>query len=1040
MKKIFFSLLAIAALASCAKTEDVFTEGESEIKLVPVTALQTKAQYLGAVDGITYPVQENFDVYAYWKNVPAGQEFVDGTMFLEGAAAGGAEFTNKGNYWGGCVNYYWPKNGSLRFAAYSPAHLDVDHVLDGDFYSVAYEQPSNTAQTWDFLVAPTSPSYSMMTATEQVAIEFQHALSWITLKVVAKDADAAQAFDITKVTINDVKTTADFAARMGDGIQYNEWANQDTPADYVVFEGNQAVTQTVTNIETTAAGTLVIPQETTSVTIEFDQYGINGTADTPGMTVTLDLVLDTDNTPWEPGKHYNYNLVFGLDEILINPSVADWEEVEVGELDVDAANVTTEAQLLAALANGGKVTLQDNIALSDNKTITVANNVVLDLNGKTLSVNTTTSGNREMFLVKDNLTVQNGTVTTEHTGANMGWSAMTTIFDVTAGGVLSLKNVEAENLGGTDMTFVAHLNNWGEVTLNVDNSTLKANYVAVRVFNSGPNMNNVSIYNSTLEGGSNAFWVHNYTTADFSNNEAKAAAQQALLNFDVFNGTNTFVGAKAFTPVRYGMTNSLYLDASGQAGTTVTTQEQLNAALAANARILLGAGTYTFSSFPAGMTLVGAEDGVVLDVVGKKFAVNGDVTFENVKILFASTNYTGFQHTADSYYKNCTIEGQPFLYGDNATFENCTFEQTSANAYNVWTYGAKNVKFVDCTFNSAGKSVLIYHETAGQNVTLENCVLNASAPVDGKAALEIDSSLINGVYNVTVNNTTANGFGAGNVSGETLWNHKKGSKANIVIDGTPVALVNTVLVATAAELQAALDAASGLEILFTADLAGNVTATQKQGVNVVINGNGYEFDGVLTVNGQSRYEGNETLVIKNVNFATESTAAMDFISSATDPVRYAHNVTIEDCTFTAPEGTDVVAIRFRQAYNIVVNNCVVEGGHSLAQITSSNNIDFNNCTVVSGRGINLQNALNGVANVINCNITATKNDGYGVRVDAKGANELNVKGCTISAYEPIVLRNAEAVYTANRGNNTVVLTNGGTQAVVVLGQTPIINR
>ena len=387
MKKIFFSLLAIAALASCAKTEDVFTEGNSEIKLAPVTKLQTKANYLGAVDGTTYPTQENFDVYAYWKNVPAGQEFTDGSMFLEGAAAGGAEFTNKGNYWGGTKNYYWPKNGSLRFAAYSPAHLDVNHTLDGDLYEVAYEQPSNTAKTWDFLVAPTSPSYSMMTATEQVAVEFQHALSWITLKVVAKDADAAKAFDITKVTINGVNTKADFAAAMTDGIQYNEWSNWSTPAGYVVFEGNQMVTETVADIETTTAGTLVIPQTTTTVTVDFDQYGVNGTADTPGMTVTLDLVLDTDNTPWEPGKHYNYTLVFGLDEILINPSVADWTEVEVGELVVDAINVSTAAQLEAALANTNatKIVFQKDIAGDFTVTEEAGRTLTIDGNGYKLT-------------------------------------------------------------------------------------------------------------------------------------------------------------------------------------------------------------------------------------------------------------------------------------------------------------------------------------------------------------------------------------------------------------------------------------------------------------------------------------------------------------------------------------------------------------------------------------------------------------------------------------------------------------------------------
>ena len=387
MKKIFFSLLAIAAIASCAKTEDVYTEGDNEIKLSPVTKLQTKANFLGAVDGIDYPTAENFDVYAYWKNVPAGDDFTDGSMFLEGQNAGGAEFTNKGNFWGGVVNYYWPKNGSLRFSAYSPSHLDVDHQLVDDLYTISYEQPSKTAETWDFLVAPTSPSYSLMTATEKVAIEFQHALSWITLKVKAKDADAAKAFDIKKVTINNVLTKANFAAKMGDGIQYEEWLGQNTAAPYVVFEGSQMVTETVTDIENTVAGTLVIPQNTTSVTVDFDQYGVNGTADTPGMTITLDLVLDQDNEPWRPGKHYNYTLIFGLDEILINPSVVDWEEINVGELEADAINVSTAAQLEAALANDAatKIVFQNDIEGDFTVNEVAGRSLTIDGNGYKLT-------------------------------------------------------------------------------------------------------------------------------------------------------------------------------------------------------------------------------------------------------------------------------------------------------------------------------------------------------------------------------------------------------------------------------------------------------------------------------------------------------------------------------------------------------------------------------------------------------------------------------------------------------------------------------
>ena len=377
MKKIFFSLLAIAAIASCAKTEAVYEEGQVEIKLSPVTALQTKAHVLGAIDGTTYPTGENFDVFAYWSKDDNGM-FTDGDLFLKNLYDnGGAEFTNRGNYWGGEVKYYWPKNGYLRFAAYSPADLMVQHEQVGDVYSIKpYVQPNLTAKTWDFLVAKTSPAYSVMTATEKVAVEFEHALSWITLKVIAKDADAAQAFDIRKVTIKDVYTSADFEATMLNGmvVDHNDadypWTNWDenSKKDYVVFEGSQMVTETLTDIENTPAGTVVIPQGTTKVVVEFDQYGVNGTADTPGMTVELDLVLDTDDTPWVPGKHYNYNLIFGLDEILINPSVVDWEEIDgtngAGNLVVDAINVSTAAQLEAALANpqATKIVFQNDIA------------------------------------------------------------------------------------------------------------------------------------------------------------------------------------------------------------------------------------------------------------------------------------------------------------------------------------------------------------------------------------------------------------------------------------------------------------------------------------------------------------------------------------------------------------------------------------------------------------------------------------------------------------------------------------------------------
>ena len=258
--------------------------------------------------------------------------------------------------------------------------------------------------------------------------------------------------------------------------------------------------------------------------------------------------------------------------VTINPAFDGTFDVNDENNEVETTvNVDTPEALAEAIADEDVdvIVLTDDIDLNalftraayTGFTIKSGRSLTLDLNGKTASGSTTQSGgNQELFLVKGEFTVKNGTIEYEHKGENMGWGSMTTIFDVTAGGVLNLEGVTAKNLGGSDMGFVAHLNNWGEVTLNVENSTLESNYVAVRVFNSGNDMNNVDIKNSTLKGGSYAFWVHNYTVEDFDT-EAIAEAQKALLNLNIYNQGNKFT--PDVNGIRYGFTNPIKTDAYG---------------------------------------------------------------------------------------------------------------------------------------------------------------------------------------------------------------------------------------------------------------------------------------------------------------------------------------------------------------------------------------------------------------------------------------------------------------------------------------------
>lgn len=237
--------------------------------------------------------------------------------------------------------------------------------------------------------------------------------------------------------------------------------------------------------------------------------------------------------------------------------------------------VKTSEGLISAIGNvlEGNSTIvevvEDITDLDADNTIVIPNGktLVLDLNNHTVSgISDQTGANRNMFTVKGTLTVKNGTMTLIHVGADMEWANSTNVFDVTAGGVLNIESATIENLGGSDMAFCVHLNNWGEVTLNVTGSILNSTYIPLRVFNSGNDMNNVSISSSTLEStaGNRVLWVHNFTAVDLGAKYDKEAVE-ARLNFEIFNQGNTFIvyDTEANRLVEYGFTNAINFDKDG---------------------------------------------------------------------------------------------------------------------------------------------------------------------------------------------------------------------------------------------------------------------------------------------------------------------------------------------------------------------------------------------------------------------------------------------------------------------------------------------
>ena len=417
--------------------------------------------------------------------------------------------------------------------------------------------------------------------------------------------------------------------------------------------------------------------------------------------------------------------------------------------DEYAGNAATFKEQLAT----GTVNLACDIALDETITIAGGQNVVINLNGNTISGTMSGTGNQDLFLVKGNLTVNNGSINLTAT-QNQGWGAMSAIFDITGGGVVNIDNVVADNKGGTDMNFVAHLNNWGSATLNVTNSTLKATYVAVRVFNSGNDMNNVSIKDSTLTTtGNAAFWVHNYTAADFGTQE-KADAQAKLLNF-TFENVKFEAKKAAF---RYGFTNAEYRTPEGVQ--IVSTANDLVAALEAGKNVVMNndikidpanmSNAYgkTGINVKNGQTIDG--NGYVLDIKGAGGTWDSGINttggaIKNIKVTGAFrgvfVNHTS-THSEKVVLENVIIDGTTYTIScDQGMNQNLEAYNSTFNGWTSYATTIGEVKFVDCSFGEGNGYAYCRPYAPTEFV---GCDFEAGFAVDPCAVITFENCTING--------------------------------------------------------------------------------------------------------------------------------------------------------------------------------------------------------------------------------------------------------------------------------------------------------
>lgn len=360
MKNLFIIAAAVAAMAACTKSSVVYDDSQNEIGFIPVPDVISKAVPgpIG-VDGTgssqSYNQKETFGIFAYHNNnavvgtewnafYPNASLYIDNKEFVWHADL---------NSFAGATPYYWPKTGSLAFAGYSPyadlkgkvvytpdqtaPALTITDFVQGT-YNWAHDATAVTNETIDVMWFDVNDQNSA--SQNDVAVVFKHALTWIDFNLKEAEGTADNMFTIKKVTLTNIFPGGDFTSAT------DTWTPKGTLTDIVLFDNDATGTNLTAGAVLDLGKLLIVPQNVggktnsakSQITIEYTQ---NTSASEPlTETVTRDLTASEVSgiQTWEHGKHYTYNISFGLNEIEITATVADWTVADGGDITVGGNN------------------------------------------------------------------------------------------------------------------------------------------------------------------------------------------------------------------------------------------------------------------------------------------------------------------------------------------------------------------------------------------------------------------------------------------------------------------------------------------------------------------------------------------------------------------------------------------------------------------------------------------------------------------------------------------------------------------------------
>lgn len=312
MKKIFLiAASAMMVFASCSKV-NINYENDGQPQEIGVFAVN-KNMVKGAVESTSgfptdYPMLVSAYLVSGTTDTKPGEYFNDITFGRN----------NNGVWTGG---QYWPlSQASINFLAVAPEKTGVattSTTTTANYSKTAtVVVTSNETNQYDVMYAVGNGIKADGQATDNVALTFQHALSWINFTVTCGNSgNNAPTIKCNSITLNNAYFNGTNTVTAND-------LDTDEPT---VELGDWDITKaTVTGAHTVGnTGALVIPN--TYEESDDLSFTINYTVTQGGKEFTYDYTHVFETVTWDPGKKYTYAVTITLKEITIAPSVGPWD-------------------------------------------------------------------------------------------------------------------------------------------------------------------------------------------------------------------------------------------------------------------------------------------------------------------------------------------------------------------------------------------------------------------------------------------------------------------------------------------------------------------------------------------------------------------------------------------------------------------------------------------------------------------------------------------------------------------------------------------